>query len=109
MKGFLEFFDDLAHSRGHGAKWLEPEVFTILVEGALRILLAKEDVTQQGVRRCCVRHAGHSFSGMGSRFLPAAQEPVGFGEFIMALRGVGLQLEAAEQSRFGLRILLGFI
>src|SRR5882672_4296064 len=46
---------------------------------------------------------------MGSRFLPTAQEPVGFGKFIMARRGVGLQCEAAEQSRFGLRILLGFI
>src|SRR5712664_240380 len=35
MKGFLEFFDDLTHGRGHGTKWLEPQVFMILVEGAL--------------------------------------------------------------------------
>ena len=81
----------------------------VFVESTLRVLPAQEDISQQGVRRGYVRHRGHGFAGMGSRFLPTAQEPVGFGKFIMARRGVGLQFEAVEQSRFGLRILLGFI
>src|SRR6266436_6684878 len=81
----------------------------VLVESALRVLPAKEDISQQCVRRGYVRHRGHGFTGMGSRFLPAAQKPVGFGKFIMARGGIGLQCEAAEQSRFGLGILLGFI
>jgi hypothetical protein len=46
MKGFFELFDDLTHGRRHGAKWLEPQVFTILVKGAPRILLAKKDISQ---------------------------------------------------------------
>ncbi len=50
----------------------------IFVEGALRILLAQEDISQQGVKRSCVRHGGHSFARMGSRFLPTTKEPVGF-------------------------------
>src|SRR6267143_6385649 len=102
MKGFLEFFDDLTHSRGHGAKWLEPQVFMVFVESALRVLLAKENISQQGVRRGYVRHRGHGFAGMGSRFLPAAQKPIGFSKFVMTRRGTGLQCEAAEQNRFGL-------
>src|SRR6267378_4983719 len=81
----------------------------IFIEGALSILLAKEDIPQQRVWRSYVRHGGYCLAGMGRRFLPATQEPVGFGKFIMARRGIGLQFEAAAQSRFSLGLLFGFI
>src|SRR5260370_33933162 len=81
----------------------------ILVESALSILLAQQDISQQGVRRSGVRHSRHGFAGLGIRFLPAGQEPVGLRKFIMARRGIGLQFEATEQNRFGLGIRLGFV
>src|SRR5712664_4589213 len=109
MKGLLEFFGDRTYSRGHRAKGLETQVFMILAESALSILLAQQDISQQGVRRSGVRHSRYGFAGMRSRFLPAPQEPVGLGQFIMARRGIGLQFEATEQNPFGLGILLGFV